>query len=551
MKQICKHLTRTALYMATLFLLLAPFPVLGETPLMWGDLEPGEYSVGFKTIEVYDHSRTFHQKRDSHGQPYDGSRARPIQICLWYPAQAEPGAEPVVYSEYAFPTPEDFSFFELVSRFQMREIYGRLFPLFRNNYDAVMDALKLNLMAVRDAAPATGPYPLLVYHPDLDANYCENVVLFEYLASHGLTVMTTRNMGRYLNYVEADQIDIETLLRDREFALDYLRENTELDFDRIGVIGHAGGSVPAVLMSLRYTDIDAVAILQGWNKNGLLDTLLHDNIYFDRQALRKPMLIIRGQLGDTLFAPDLESPAPADRRLVAFDSLERHDLTHYGQMLAMIPDTSTAAAEAPAEAAYETICRLLSVFFKAHLAAGPTDPAPFRALIAELSEKNRSMTTTFKAGIDAPPLEADFVNIILDEGPGRGREIYDKYKGDSLLPPFFRASSISSIAYIFMTDNRMHDAIAVLQIGIEAHPDSLQPRIDISQCYMYVGDVPNAIGALETVRDMMAIDTTLTEARRRRLTAYIDGSLGRLQSQAQPEETEPDTTADDDEENQP
>jgi len=37
------------------------------------------------------------------GVPVEGERARPIQICVWYPAQANGELSEMTYGEYVFP----------------------------------------------------------------------------------------------------------------------------------------------------------------------------------------------------------------------------------------------------------------------------------------------------------------------------------------------------------------------------------------------------------------------------------------------------------------
>ena len=86
-----------------------------EKPILWGDLEPGPYGVGFETIEKFDNSRVSKPKMNYFGELQEGKRARPIQICIWYPAVKSDDDAPMVYGEYAFPYPEDDAFFDFLS----------------------------------------------------------------------------------------------------------------------------------------------------------------------------------------------------------------------------------------------------------------------------------------------------------------------------------------------------------------------------------------------------------------------------------------------------
>ena len=150
--------------------------LMADTPPLWGDLEPGPYGVGFETIEQYDYSRTFGTSEDYFGTPQPGETARPIQICIWYPASATETKTGMVYGEYSYPYPNDPGFIDLLSGMQQRDL-GGLFFFLGNSQPLVQGSMDKQLMAVRDAARAEGSFPLVIYHPGRMASYNHNVVL--------------------------------------------------------------------------------------------------------------------------------------------------------------------------------------------------------------------------------------------------------------------------------------------------------------------------------------------------------------------------------------
>jgi hypothetical protein len=54
---------------------------------------------------------------------------------------------------------------------------------------------EIPLWAVRDAKPAKGDYPVLIYAPSDSSVSWENADLCEYLASHGYVILATPSMG--------------------------------------------------------------------------------------------------------------------------------------------------------------------------------------------------------------------------------------------------------------------------------------------------------------------------------------------------------------------
>ncbi len=154
---------------------------------VWGDLEPGPYAVGFMAVEKYDYSRSFEAKKDYFGTPVPGERGRPVQVCAWYPATAAEDDAHMVYGEYAFVYPKDKRLFGFLGSLQDREV-GVLHFMFNNDRGAVIDLQSEDMAAVRDAPVAVGRFPLILYAPHFNGSITENLILCEYLASHGFVV---------------------------------------------------------------------------------------------------------------------------------------------------------------------------------------------------------------------------------------------------------------------------------------------------------------------------------------------------------------------------
>src|SRR5690242_11098128 len=65
------------------------------SPLLWGDLRPGAYKVGFRVLYKHDRSRTWMQSK---GTSTDAGR--PIRISMWYPARLAVGGSSMQYGDY-------------------------------------------------------------------------------------------------------------------------------------------------------------------------------------------------------------------------------------------------------------------------------------------------------------------------------------------------------------------------------------------------------------------------------------------------------------------
>src|SRR5260370_21937940 len=63
-------------------------------PMLWGGLEPGPYTIGYRSYFALDSKHRF--------GPEDGPR--PVLVNVWYPAAAT-SAEPLRYRDYLTPPP--------------------------------------------------------------------------------------------------------------------------------------------------------------------------------------------------------------------------------------------------------------------------------------------------------------------------------------------------------------------------------------------------------------------------------------------------------------
>ena len=124
----------------------------------WGSLQPGPYSVGYKTIRFTDYTRNY----------FPDAAGRPMQIYMWYPAQAT-NAKPMQYADYFADIGYDWG--KSAEAEKLREY---LIAEFKNGpiSQAVQGPLKeaawqkilqTPVPSLRDALPATGKFPVLLH----------------------------------------------------------------------------------------------------------------------------------------------------------------------------------------------------------------------------------------------------------------------------------------------------------------------------------------------------------------------------------------------------
>jgi dienelactone hydrolase len=87
----------------------------------------------------------------------------------------------------------------------------------------------------------------------------ENVVLWEYLASHGYVVAGFPSVGIGSANLLANAPGLETTARDVEAVIAYLHRVPFADRTRLGAVGFSIGGAAALVVAARSAWIDAVA----------------------------------------------------------------------------------------------------------------------------------------------------------------------------------------------------------------------------------------------------------------------------------------------------
>jgi predicted dienelactone hydrolase len=218
-------MTRTRWISAGLSLSLLSFtagPVLGAGPAHWPSIDApelagfGEFSVGVRTLELLQHEQADMLQVD----PKSGvapRRDRHLTVDLWYPAQSAIGAAPATYTtRISGETPGSWTKYEIRG------------------------------VAVRDARPIKGRYPLVVVSHGLSSAPALMTWLTENLASKGYVVAAIRHED--LAYTDPMSWRLALLRRPLDIAFVAQTLQSRLDAEelidpkRTALVGYSLGS---------------------------------------------------------------------------------------------------------------------------------------------------------------------------------------------------------------------------------------------------------------------------------------------------------------------
>ncbi|MFW6202180.1 MAG: hypothetical protein ACOC8B_06360, partial [Gemmatimonadota bacterium] len=291
-----------------------PQRVTAQESPFWTALSPGEYDTGFRRVWTLDVTRVWPRSPalDSLG----GTIARPVRVDVWYPARCgDAGRMPV--RDYVEIDPPDSRYDDMVSVLHAWDDYSyRGLAGDSAGFERLMAA---PTAACRDASPAGGRFPLVVYSAGWFNRSPDNTILAEFLASHGFVVAAVPqlNPGLWTYDFRSDPASIENQIRDLEVALSRLIGAADVDRRRIAAMGYSTGGDVALLLQGRNPHVDAVVGLDASWTIGSVDDVL-SSPYFGPERNRAPILALRRPTDGGVDGPNvpLDSLATTPRLIV-------------------------------------------------------------------------------------------------------------------------------------------------------------------------------------------------------------------------------------------
>jgi pimeloyl-ACP methyl ester carboxylesterase len=211
--------------------------------------KPGPYPVGLRVVDQYDRSRTYPASPKVPSKSSMSENARPLQTLIWYPSLKNTG-EPMRIGDYTQLADTEIHFNA------PDEKENRWRSLLKTSFDTP-------LWAVREAEPAKGHYPILIYAPSDSSVSWENADLCEYLASHGYVVLASPSIGVSTRDMTDDLDGINAQVRDISFLITYAKSLPNTDLSDVAVVSWSWGGISSLFASARDPRIDALVEMDG------------------------------------------------------------------------------------------------------------------------------------------------------------------------------------------------------------------------------------------------------------------------------------------------
>ncbi|WP_422081861.1 tetratricopeptide repeat protein [Ulvibacterium sp.] len=410
----------------------------------------GSHTVGFRTWNTFDKSRSFSFDRNRPDLNPDKTIYRPIQVCIWYPAEAV-GKNPMKYNEYFFLMAHETGKMELSTalRDSLLDNFLKTEPV---DVKILEKELKVNMRGIKEAPPNTKEkFPVLIYGPSWSSSAYENALFSEFLASHGYVVISSPSVGPERREMPISKIGVETQARDMEFLFSILETLPNADADKVAIGGFSLGGLSNVLMMARNSSVDA------WIG---IDPSIHeaydffeDSPYEDYRRFSKPTLFVNS-LGYMNELPFYDKLVYSDAYMVNLPHLEHTDLA--SQFIKLFGSNDTKENVAVKVKGYNLMTRYILAFLN----------GVFRDKL--------NYTDMTRQHFNPSKTDLSFVQIKTKKGLPRVDVLFNRY-----------------------TKDEVKDLVSFLDVSLSKEPYTLYPEADLQKLIFLVAKKDEASTAKE------------------------------------------------------
>jgi dienelactone hydrolase len=479
---------------------------------LWGDLASGPYEVGFRVVYRLDRSRVWEASPDS---VLRSDFARPIRISLWYPARHPAGGRAMLYSDYVHFAPPNAYFARVDSLLVTRETNSWQ-NAFKGSGRSVQDLLNLPVVARMDASASDGIFPLVVYSEGWNSSsQNDNSVLSEFLASHGYVVAAVPQLGTSSTSLTLglNPIDLETQMRDVEFAMGIVQEQPFVDNRKLALMGWSMGGVVSLWLAARNPNVDAVVGLDASFRARDFVTMVLASPYFDIRQIRAPLLAL--QSGNTKYVGGqddrvIDSLHFAERLVGRVANITHGDFSDFAMVAKLFPlhleDRTAAQASRGHVAIAATVLGFLDAVFR-----GKSSQAVGLQRLADGRDSAISLEFHDSAKI---PSEVEWVAMLDSSGFDRTLVQYERIRSSYPTLAVIRYATLNRLGYSLRDNGKLDLAVAAFRLNAAAHPTLADAYDSLADGYLAKGDSASARRAYQQVLNALDSDASLSASSR-------------------------------------
>jgi hypothetical protein len=488
---------------------LAAAPAGAQEQLLWGGLKPGPYAVGFRKLYQLDHTWQYDPEYATDPAQPLAHRPRPILICAWYPAE-KTGARPMEYRQYLDVSSDDAQLAPFVKRLSYNihavvceETVGKA-PAKRTPAEAAAfdRFLATKTFAVKDATPAEGRFPVVIYHPGLGGTYEDNSALFEYLASHGYVVLSSAYHSADASSVRIDG-DLVCSFRDMEFLSRYARGLPFADADRLGAMGHSYGAIAVLCWAaLPGSSLRAFVTLDSGLEYVAIDDTGAEALKYHMRTNKHNIRAASLRFASAERKANFELLDPylkyAPRYEATVASLSHNDyLTQGAVRAALMPEKGPDAKKAR-RTGYDRVCEHVLYFLDTTL----KQQAAARERSIRGEGLDQGFKLQFKPSAPIPPTNRQLALHVKRHGVEKTAEWLQSF-------PNQPKGKLSAAAFVLLQDGDAQAALPVLVLVARDCPKLAGVQAMLGQARALTGDREGAVAAFRRAAELLPGDETV------------------------------------------
>ena len=455
---------------------------------IYENLPVGKYAVGFKIFTITDETRIDKPEFNYLGEKNEGDRRKKLTVHLWYPAQANTDTKTLTYADYCYNNLSMNTTEAIDPSRKEGEISGKRRAtenwFGKTTDEAWKKLLEASMLAHADAEPVAEKFPLLIgmLRP------LSTSVTNELLASNGYVVAMIVDRARTGPFYESALLEIP----DMQFTLTYLKEQANVDVNKLGSFGFSGSGFSQVLFSMYDSRVKAVADIE----SGIYMDNLYQNFavsdYYQPQKLRAPFLHIfsRDLSKQEKFIDDFESKTKFTTRyrlLLNQPALHHWDFASEG-FTSTIFLNNRGEQSNHIRQSFEIASVYLLNFFNAEL-KGDAKAKAFLSAKPSLPNTAPALwdITTYAAKQPAPDYEA-FEYIIQKKGMDEAIAIVKNTIKEDTLTNLYTWYMLNGMGYGYLNQQKYTEAISIFKLNTELHPNDPNLFDSLAEAYELSGD---------------------------------------------------------------
>jgi tetratricopeptide (TPR) repeat protein len=481
-------------------MLLAPtcaFAAEAGYPL-WGNLQAGPQSVGFRLIDVVDASRVYPRQKSDAPTVWEPRRLRAY---VWYPTQ-DASAPAVTLRRFAQMAAEDFALIETGQDVPLSSPPLPV-PLAQGvKPSALATLIDTSTASHLDAPTAPGRFPVVVLGQGL---YYESplsqLVLSEYLASWGYVVVTCPLKGTHYRLVNLNVADLETVTRDLECVFGRLLAESGADPGTVGVVGYDMGGMAGMILAMRSPLVSAFVSLDA----GILDRhfsgLPRTHPDYDLARLSVPWLHMTQARFVEASRRAGGEPSAMEARKFGDNYLLSIHTTNHGSFssYAMFGIENALpgyweAIDTDPKPAYEAVCLTTRRFLDAYLkhsqdAIQWLDQSPAEWQLADVVTDVQR-----RPGPQTPTHEEPWIHRMIRDGVDKTLPALRTAQLEHPDVQLVSEQELNWLGYhLLVWWGRPAEAVPVLQLLVELFPNSANGVDSLAEAYLVTGNRAEAI----------------------------------------------------------